>query len=431
MGPPPRGRRQALGKDGNGDPVTQASSERTCTCTHFHVVSHDVRWPADRVARMCARLRPALQQRWLPRQKALLPRWDPPCEVEVHADEGAYLRRVGWHAALTRGACRVEVQSRRIVGRRIDLVADPATGKLTALTHELTHVVLADQFAMRRLPRWVDEGIALLADDPGKKRLHLEALHEAIRANRCQPLAEIVNRRSYPSDSDIPMFYGQSLSLVSFLVKLDEPHKVVELASLAMDRGYDRALNEVYGIRNLSELEQRWLASVAARGPGPLLSASAFRPTAMNGRSSLSTRARSCSKAKAQRMLGRKDVARNMLACRHLRPAYTRRANCLNRPGAEMETPDTCARSSVTGCTRFEHGTIRDAQSAAFFDGFISLKSLLYSVISHSGSRPVLAACSSGMFIAWLGMHGYRVIECHVPGGAGKPLGFRCVGGAM
>ena len=135
---------------------------------------------------------------------------------------------------------------------------DPHSGELTALAHELTHLVLADRFEASPPPRWVDEGIALLADQTRKKQLHLRDLDRALSSHRCPHVREVLAMRHYPSPARRPGFYGLSLSLVGYLCELDDPTKVVELATLGRQRGYDAALSEIYGIADANELERRW-----------------------------------------------------------------------------------------------------------------------------------------------------------------------------
>lgn len=232
--------------------------------TNFSVHSQDVYHPADEVAVECERQRHQLQQRWLGR---VAPPWQRRCEIVIYANENAYLRDVGWQAAMTRGVCRIDRQHNRIVARRVCLMTDPQSKELTALAHELTHLVLADRFQRCQPPRWADEGIALLADGAEKKSLHLRDLKRALADHCCPGVGETLTMRQYPQGRRLNAFYGQSLSLVSYLTELDEPAKVVEMVALAMDRGYDTALYEVYGIANTTELERHWWRHLARQQP--------------------------------------------------------------------------------------------------------------------------------------------------------------------
>ncbi|MCU0961002.1 MAG: hypothetical protein MUF48_12935 [Pirellulaceae bacterium] len=234
------------------------------------VISHHASWQAARVAKECERLRSTLYRQWCVPGEEIIPDWTPRAMIVVHRSEGDYLREVGWRAGLTRGVCRVQVRDGQVVSRRIDLMADPDTGELTALAHELTHAILADCFPSRRLPRWADEGIALWADQPRKKGLHRQAVHRAIERQSAPAIADTLLRTDYPAGDKLPVFCGQSLMLVEFLVQLDEPSRVVEFTRVAVDHGYDRAAQQVYGLNGIADLQQRWLAHVRQSATRPV-----------------------------------------------------------------------------------------------------------------------------------------------------------------
>lgn len=222
---------------------------------NFEVRSFDPQHPADRVTHLAEELRSSLQRRWLDQ---LVPAWEPRCQIVIHANEWDYLRQVGWHAAPSQGACRLGRSRGQITSRRVDLFADPDSGQLTALAHELTHAVLADRFRFGSPPRWLDEGIALQADSADKQSRHLRDLRRSLERGSCLRLGEALCCARYPQERDLDAFYGQSLSLVGYLAALEAPTKVLDLAVLADECGYDQALQKTYGIASIEELELRW-----------------------------------------------------------------------------------------------------------------------------------------------------------------------------
>jgi hypothetical protein len=118
--------------------------------------------------------------------------------------------------------------------------------------------VLADHLGGRQPPRWADEGMAILADTHDKQLLHERDLNQGLASRQAFRVAELVAVENYPHPSRIPAFYGQSASLTALLAHRDDPAKFLEFLRRALDQGYDAALAQVYGIRNLGELESLW-----------------------------------------------------------------------------------------------------------------------------------------------------------------------------
>ncbi|TWT29513.1 gluzincin family metallopeptidase [Blastopirellula retiformator] len=203
----------------------------------------------------CEQLRSDLQQVWLGGDDRH--DWSPRCQVIVHASKASYQTAIGRGGAQTSGSSLVQSVEGEIVLRRIDLLYSEERGA-SALPHELTHVVLADRFDNGRPPRWLDEGIATMADPTEKRTLHQRDCHAALRSGDALPVVQLLHLDEFASAKQVPAFYGQSLSLVHFLGSQDEPIRLVEFAETAGHKGYDRALREIYQIDGVAELERRW-----------------------------------------------------------------------------------------------------------------------------------------------------------------------------
>ena len=85
---------------------------------------------------------------------------------------------------------------------------------LTAiLPHEVTHVVLADLFTLQQIPRWADEGMAVLAEPRGRSR----APRSPSSMNRSAPVASSTSASSWrwtiPEPTTGRLYYAQSVSL--------------------------------------------------------------------------------------------------------------------------------------------------------------------------------------------------------------------------
>lgn len=215
---------------------------------------HGLKRPAD--AAWCGRrleaLRINLQQRWLGHTHSAV--WSPKCDILVHATLQAYLRQVGAEAGATLGASRVEFDHGRVATRRIDVRADQSGWFDAVVPHELSHVVLADEFPGGSLPAWADEGMAVLADSHEKQTLHLRDMQTAVTTLK---LAGFMAQRNYPCASEIPAFYGRSVSLVRFLVDRKSPADFVQFLHRAETHGYDVALRDCYAIDGASGLERQ------------------------------------------------------------------------------------------------------------------------------------------------------------------------------
>jgi len=205
--------------------------------------------------------RAELQEAWLPGSTAKA--WKPKCQIVLHATSAAYLQAVGRGAAATTGSALVDFEKDRITTRKIDIRGDRADWFDAALTHELTHVVLADRFIAVAIPHWADEGMAMLADTPAKRERHAVDLHAALGSGAHFPLAEILTLGGYPQPQRMGAFYGQSASLVNYLTTIGTREQLVAMVELATSRGYDVALREIYKIESVRHLERDWRKHVA------------------------------------------------------------------------------------------------------------------------------------------------------------------------
>ena len=60
--------------------------------------------------------------------------------------------------------------------------------------------------------------------------------------------------------------YGASTSLVNYLLTRGDMPKLLQFAVTGKKSGWDRALDQCYGIRSLRELESQWHARVSQEG---------------------------------------------------------------------------------------------------------------------------------------------------------------------
>lgn len=222
---------------------------------------------AESMLAECRRLKREFDELWFPASETTP--WSPRCEVVLHGARASYLAAVGRGGGMTRGSSLLEFQGARIVTRRIDLLIDD-DHEATALRHELMHVVLAGHFK-QSLPRWVDEGLATLADPAEKRRRHRDDLDYALQTETQMPLIRLLALEQVRSSEELAVFYGQSLSVVQFLVQRRGRDEFVRFVRAALDRGYDRALRETYEIDGIAHLQRLWHRHLPLDGDGSRL----------------------------------------------------------------------------------------------------------------------------------------------------------------
>jgi hypothetical protein len=207
------------------------------------------------VARHAECLRNEFAAHWL--ESAEPPQWKEKCAIFVHAHRASYVAAVGRGGERTIGASLVKQERGRITGRRIDLLGDSNNVLVASLPHELTHVTLADRFPLARLPRWADEGVALLCDPTEKQARHRAALLAAMHKGELLGVGELLSLDAYPAGR-WSAFYGQSASLAEFLIERRSPAEFLRFLELASAKGYDEALQAGYGIHDITELDRQW-----------------------------------------------------------------------------------------------------------------------------------------------------------------------------
>lgn len=230
----------------------------TCQTQNFDVYSYNASWPAAEVAKLVEERRSVIFEHW--KGKGTPGNWEPKCIVVLHLSRQSYSAAVGRGSERTLGSSLLNVKQGICRGRRIDLLTD-GNNRVTALGHELTHVVISDIFQGQLLPRWLDEGFAILADAHEKQLRHAEDWKQAKAQGTAFSLAGLVGAESYPSPSQFPAFYGGSASLTAFLARRGDSTKLLRFAEAAKDNGYDSALREVYEIEGLVELDRIWRQS--------------------------------------------------------------------------------------------------------------------------------------------------------------------------
>jgi hypothetical protein len=217
----------------------------------------------QRLPSACEALRRQLQETWF---AEAAPEWSPRCDIVLHPTVAGYVRELGPGSRQSSGCATIEIDKGRVVKRRVDVRADADDWMTTALPHELTHIVLADKFATQQIPRWADEGIAILSEPAVRQGIRRSAMQRALARAPRYAAGELLALRDYPAGDRRDAFYGQSASLVAYLIERDSPARFIEFLQLGQKQGYERALQEVYDIRSMADLDSRWRAQLFEHG---------------------------------------------------------------------------------------------------------------------------------------------------------------------
>jgi hypothetical protein len=250
------------GRELTGAQPQRAASRWFCSKTESFLVYSTDATLSPRLADQCETQRKQLADRWL--GEAAIHSWNKcRCIVVVHPTAKEYALTVGQGGEQTSGCSTTRVNQGTVEYRRIDLRADRGDPLTAALPHELTHVVLTDKFLDRPIPRWADEGMAILADPLHKQRGHERDARLATESATRFTARELLHLADYPSQARQAWFYGQSAALVNFFVTRGGHAKFLDFVERSMSEGSDKALHAVYEIAGTTELDRLWVRHAA------------------------------------------------------------------------------------------------------------------------------------------------------------------------
>jgi len=184
--------------------------------------------------------------------------WVTQCTVVVHTSAGAYSHQTGANAA-TKGVSSLEIGDGRVWKRRVDLLADAAGWCDAVIPHELTHVVLADHFTAHQIPRWADEGFAILSEPGNRLAESLDLVDISNRSGALIPLRDLLNASTYPQPpSRAKLFFAQSAAFSAFLAQDHQELLALRFAETSSERGYDKAVIDCAVATDLKDLDAKF-----------------------------------------------------------------------------------------------------------------------------------------------------------------------------
>jgi hypothetical protein len=210
---------------------------------------------AEQVARLAEATREVQLRRWAgPAPRGA---WTPRCDIYIYPTVKVFSRMTG-QPEESPGFSTMGMNGGRIIARRVNVRADHPNLLSAILPHEITHVVLADLFPEQQIPRWADEGMAVLSEPASEQRLRAADLDKPLTTGRLFKVGDLMVM-DYPDGQYWALYYAQSVSLTRFLVELGTPSQFVRFVQGSQRNGVEAELRRVYQIEGFDDLQNRWL----------------------------------------------------------------------------------------------------------------------------------------------------------------------------
>jgi hypothetical protein len=190
------------------------------------------------------------------KQKALqwlgqeMPQWPDPCPLRVTITMNG-----------SGGATSFAFDNGRILGQDMHIEGSLDRLMASVLPHEVTHTVFAYYFR-RPVPRWADEGGAVLSEDDIERNRHDQLVRQILNTpGRAIPLRRLFSMTKYPSD--VMVLYAEGYSVSNFLVSSNNSRGVfLNFVAQGMRGDWDAAVKANYGYNSVEELEKGWVESL-------------------------------------------------------------------------------------------------------------------------------------------------------------------------
>jgi RNA polymerase sigma factor (sigma-70 family) len=223
-------------------PDAPATSNRTAN----FVVEATSRRIAQLVAEAAERHRKAAALAWLGKE---LPDWSERCPIKVTITLGG-----------TGGATSFSFDKGKVASQSMHLEGTLERILTGCLPHEVTHTVFAHHFGCP-LPRWADEGAAVLAEDEEEQQRHEKLAHKLLDTpGRAIPLRRLLPMRDFPTE--VMALYAEGYSLTHYLVEKKDRKTFLAFVKQGNRGDWDRAVRDHYDFHSVEELEEAWLAAL-------------------------------------------------------------------------------------------------------------------------------------------------------------------------
>jgi hypothetical protein len=143
------------------------------------------------------------------------------------------------------------------------LILAGGSGALGTAAHEVTHILVhrAGDSVYRRIPSWLDEGLAEYANKNPAFGYDM-ALDLAVQTNTLLPITTMPTMPGTPED--IILYYGQSKSIVEYLIDVYGTDKMQDLlGTMKAGKNVDESFQIIYK-KTKEDIENEWRSSIGA-----------------------------------------------------------------------------------------------------------------------------------------------------------------------
>jgi hypothetical protein len=217
----------------------------------FHQTSRSM---AEAVLQTAERARVAQLRKWF---GEVGDAWEPKCRIYLYSNAEAYGEATGAPVNPGGGHTDIRTDGDEVLSRVIHVHGARTFLLKGVVPHEVTHAVLAGRLSSRRVPRWADEGMAILAEAKAHIDMHLRYLPRMKADDVLYSMRTLVEMRDYPEPRAVGVFYAQSVSLVDFLTRQKGAERFAAFVRDGERDGYASSLRKHYGW-SFAELDRHW-----------------------------------------------------------------------------------------------------------------------------------------------------------------------------
>lgn len=236
-----------------GQPGTAVNNWQVWESPNFRIFHADEALAA-KAAQIAEATRQSQQRLWA--RQEIPGAWEPRCDVYLYPTAAVFSQMTG-QPTDSPGFSTMGLNQGQVIARRVNLRADHPNLLGAVLPHEVTHVVLADLFPEMQIPRWADEGLAVLAEPTSEQQLRASDLQTPLAQGQLFPLSDLMTM-DYPDGRYWSLYYAQCVSLTRYLVEMGTPGQFITFLQGAQRSGVEAELRRVYQIDGYVDLQKRW-----------------------------------------------------------------------------------------------------------------------------------------------------------------------------